>query len=65
MKEEAELKNLYGISSIWTTIRTFKSIVHDLIDYAMVVSIVVEMSMTEEKETTIDPTKVPVRADED
>lgn len=30
-----ELKNLYGISSIWTTIRTFESIVQDLIDEAV------------------------------
>lgn len=32
VNEEMELENQYGISSIWMTIRTFESIIQDLID---------------------------------
>lgn len=45
-EEEAKLENLYGISSIWTTIITFKSIVQGMVDDAISESTMVEQ-MTE------------------
>lgn len=42
IEEETRLKNLYDISSIWKTIKTFKSIVQDLIDDAVSESDVVD-----------------------
>lgn len=56
-------ENLYDISSTWTTIRMFKSIVQDVIDDVVAESIVVEMSVvakrrevaTDEMEATTRP----------
>lgn len=71
MEKEKELENLYDVSSIWTTIRTFESIVQNLIEDAVVESAAIERSMVTERKTTTDkdkvttdPTEVPVNADE-
>lgn len=60
MEEETELENLYDISSIWITIRTFESNVQDLIEDVVAESAVVERSVAEEREATFVPVEEPV-----
>lgn len=71
-EEKTELENLYGISSIWTIIRTFESISPDLIDDVVVEIDIVEMSLkkmegaTDKKnEVAVGPIEILVRTDED
>lgn len=60
MEYKAELDNLYGISSIWTTIRIFKPIIQDLIKDVVADSSVVERSITKEKQATADKEETTV-----